>query len=98
MHNCHLRRLARIRAVALPPPGRRGRGGGGGPATTTTLAGTGDRGDTDGPAAAATFRGPFGLAVASDGAVFVSEQVRRLETRRSCESYQARPPSTPRLA
>ncbi|MBM3269936.1 MAG: hypothetical protein FJZ01_20065 [Candidatus Sericytochromatia bacterium] len=50
----------------------------------TTLAGTGEFGDDDGPALSARFDGPTGIAVASDGAVFVSDSnnncIRRIST------------------
>ena len=39
----------------------------------TTVAGTGAPGSSDGPAATATFNQPFGLAVRTDGTLFVAE-------------------------
>ncbi|WP_139362200.1 NHL repeat-containing protein [Hymenobacter sp. CRA2] len=39
----------------------------------STLAGTGAAGSTNGPAAAATFRGPFGVAVDAQGRVYVAD-------------------------
>ena len=46
------------------------------PATgaVTPFAGTGEEGGDDGPVAAATFCAPYGIAVARDGTVFVSEE------------------------
>ncbi|HZS40700.1 MAG TPA: N,N-dimethylformamidase beta subunit family domain-containing protein [Polyangia bacterium] len=47
--------------------------------TVSTLAGSGFVGDDDGPAASATFRNPWGVAVAADGTVFVTDvQSRRV--------------------
>lgn len=49
-----------------------------------TLAGTSNAGSEDGPAQLATFNGPIGLAVDSDGTVYVSEfgnsRVRKIDT------------------
>lgn len=39
----------------------------------TTIAGTGDAGAQDGPAASATFNGPVGVALGVDGSVFVAD-------------------------
>lgn len=50
----------------------------------TTAAGSGDGGSFDGPAAEATFFQPIGLAVDSDGTLYISEvtgtRIRRLDT------------------
>jgi hypothetical protein len=49
----------------------------------STVAGTGDSGSFDGPAVAATFSQPIGLAIGSDGSIFVSEvagnRIRRID-------------------
>ena len=42
----------------------------------STLAGTGKRGDDDGPADKATFREPVGVAVDRQGTVFVLDYIR----------------------
>jgi len=52
----------RLRRVALEAP-----------FAVTTIAGSGAVGDDDGPAAAASFRAPVGVAVASDGAIYVTD-------------------------
>lgn len=61
----------RVRRIGVAPPRE-----------VTTLAGSGAAGDDDGPAAAATFQGPLGVAVAPDGTVYVSDtfgsRVRRI--------------------
>lgn len=53
------------------------------PVTTRILAGTGQRGGTDGPAYRATFSDPYGVAMAGDGSVIVSDgmahRIRRID-------------------
>lgn len=43
------------------------------PSTAATVAGSGLSGNADGPAARASFTEPFGIAVAKDGTIFVSD-------------------------
>ena len=45
----------------------------GGVATVSTLAGSGQSGSTDGTGTAASFAGPYGVAVGADGALYVAD-------------------------